>query len=179
MSAADSGSDPSPSAVASFKSEGVLEKTDSSALGFLVTIFTVRDPSFRVGLSENFWCAPVLCVKYRYIRVNSCVGGKHAPSVCTLRTDDRRPTTDDGQPTREVDAREATRGKRASGRDGERDGSPGQIGQGHEPAGTEEKEEEEEPDGRFWLANGGTVLTLREERRTRTKTRVARTTTDD
>jgi len=123
-----------------------------------------------VGLSENFWCAPVLCVKY--IRVNSCVGGKHAPSVCTLRTDDRRPT-------REVDAREATRGKRASGRDGERDGSPGQIGQGHEPAGTEEKEEEEEPDGRFWLANGGTVLTLREERRTRTKTRVVRTTTDD
>ena len=93
MSAADSGSDPSPSAVASFKSVWRARKTDSSALGFLVTIFTVRDPSFRVGLSENFWCAPVLCVKY--IRVNSCVGGKHAPSVCTLRTDDRRPTTDD------------------------------------------------------------------------------------
>jgi hypothetical protein len=93
---------------------------------------------------------------------------------CAQTTDDRRERS-----TREVDAREATRGKRASGRDGERDGSPGQIGQGHEPAGTEEKEEEEEPDGRFWLANGGTVLTLREERRTRTTTRVVRTTTDD
>ena len=83
-----------------------------------------------------------------YVCVNSD-GKLHTLRCAVTHPSARMPTKTKAEDTTTRANERRGRGtpRAATGRDGERDGSPGPIGQGHEPAGTRRVDEKKAPEG--------------------------------